>query len=497
MARADTAASPPRNLLGSADYDHFWVARVVPSGSPGSDETNLLFRNRWGGTWTPMQTVSSRVVSVASQSGELLVVLQDGQWMIANADDLRVGLPPPDRGNVVAIANEHEQNVVWAVVSDEGPTTQPATQTAATQPASLPTQPSIGPMPVRWLVYRLVAGQWKDPHLLPQEAGDEPVSLSMTVVDEQPAIAWRGSDGSILVSRLSEHGDWSPDIHIKESAPNQEFSLLSSQGHLALWTAGANPGETASAGDLHVGDDLSQILPLQIHGNAPANPEQTLALAFGHWWWLAADGDQIFEQSYDLQGQPQATVTPMGNDKPRPIPLQPFVTGAMLIVTIAVVAAASQRRSHPNIAIPADEVAARLAPPGLRVAAGLIDLVPFIAAIGALPRGVSQTMVDRASVQNILIIAISAYILHTMLAELICGRSIGKMMFGLRVLDHEGKVPSAASVIARNLLRIVDICVIVSLVIMFVSPLRQRVGDLAGGTVVVLDDGQAAPPDNE
>src|SRR5208282_1398422 len=85
-ARAATTALKARDLLAQGGEDHFWIAQVVSS-SPASpfESTNLAYREDFGGPWTALeQSISSRVVSLASQEGELLLVLEDGQWMIAD-----------------------------------------------------------------------------------------------------------------------------------------------------------------------------------------------------------------------------------------------------------------------------------------------------------------------------------------------------------------------------------------------------------------------------
>jgi hypothetical protein len=115
-----------RNLLACADYDHFWVARVIPGkGAGGFDQTRLHFRNRWGGAWVGPSIISSRVMSIACRNGELLLVLEDGGWMIADESNLRIGPPPPNRGKLIAIANQ--QNTVWAIVLEDVAATEPAT----------------------------------------------------------------------------------------------------------------------------------------------------------------------------------------------------------------------------------------------------------------------------------------------------------------------------------------------------------------------------------
>lgn len=81
------------------------------------------------------------------------------------------------------------------------------------------------------------------------------------------------------------------------------------------------------------------------------------------------------------------------------------------------------------------------------------------------------------------------------------GRSIGKRAIRLRVVHEDGTPVSFGASLVRNLLRMVDMLpmnYLVGLVAMVVSPLGQRLGDAAAGTIVIrLDRPEAAPPVGE
>ncbi|HEX4999563.1 MAG TPA: RDD family protein [Terriglobia bacterium] len=68
------------------------------------------------------------------------------------------------------------------------------------------------------------------------------------------------------------------------------------------------------------------------------------------------------------------------------------------------------------------------------------------------------------------------------------GQTIGKRLFGLRVLDAEGLRLKFDQIVTRNLLRFVDIlpvCYLVGGVSCWLSGKLQRLGDIAANTVVV------------
>lgn len=71
------------------------------------------------------------------------------------------------------------------------------------------------------------------------------------------------------------------------------------------------------------------------------------------------------------------------------------------------------------------------------------------------------------------------------------GRTVGKQVMGLRVLDTRGRRLTLVQVVLRNLLRTLDQLPLFYLVggaAAALSPRGQRLGDLAAGTVVVCED---------
>jgi uncharacterized RDD family membrane protein YckC len=92
----------------------------------------------------------------------------------------------------------------------------------------------------------------------------------------------------------------------------------------------------------------------------------------------------------------------------------------------------------------------------------------------------------------------SVYILHVMICELIWNRSLGKVLFGLRVVSYDGSRVTAERTLLRNILRLVDMLFFAPLLLIFLTPMRQRVGDLAARTIVVYEaDGDEDVEDTE
>jgi uncharacterized RDD family membrane protein YckC len=87
------------------------------------------------------------------------------------------------------------------------------------------------------------------------------------------------------------------------------------------------------------------------------------------------------------------------------------------------------------------------------------------------------------------------YLLLTTTMELITrGRSVGKLLTKTRVAALDGSRASASALLVRNLLRVIDILLFFPLSFVLFSPLRQRVGDMAGGTIVIRNDAPEVEP---
>jgi uncharacterized RDD family membrane protein YckC len=121
------------------------------------------------------------------------------------------------------------------------------------------------------------------------------------------------------------------------------------------------------------------------------------------------------------------------------------------------------------------------APLRRRIAAGIVDLVP------------SAVLIVPAT----LFLGGWGFVLGMLLAcayfavlEAHDGRSLGKRLLGLRVLQLDGTPCTRLAAVLRNLFRIIDAFpgfYAVALVSLAGSPRKQRIGDQAAGTSVFLD----------
>jgi len=144
---------------------------------------------------------------------------------------------------------------------------------------------------------------------------------------------------------------------------------------------------------------------------------------------------------------------------------------------------------------------------GSRFAAGLVDLLILVSGFLALlftvllatsadPFGLSQFVLGFVAMANVLLFAVYFVAFHHYMA----GQTPGKRLLGLRVVGTGGEPPSLLQLVQRGLLWIVDVLVPVplpiGLVVIALSPRRQRLGDMVAGTVVVRvpeDEGLREP----
>ena len=146
----------------------------------------------------------------------------------------------------------------------------------------------------------------------------------------------------------------------------------------------------------------------------------------------------------------------------------------------------------------------QLAPFGRRFLAALIDLAPmmivstFLRMSSPMPESLADAINEvYQSPDSFMYMGISTavYIAYTALSEAFFGRTPGKMLLGLYVVRLDGLKASIGALLLRNILRVLDMWLsIFALVLIFFLPLRQRVGDLAAGTMVVIRTKQPPAP---
>jgi uncharacterized RDD family membrane protein YckC len=133
-----------------------------------------------------------------------------------------------------------------------------------------------------------------------------------------------------------------------------------------------------------------------------------------------------------------------------------------------------------------------LAPVSLRVSAYLLDLGLLMLLAEGLA-WVANLEAPRWSLVllrlDILSLFAELYLPYFVLLEWSCGRTAGKWLLGIEVVTDQGERPTLWRAVVRNLIGFFErhllFAGVVALPALFLTPRRQRVGDLLGRTLVV------------
>lgn len=146
----------------------------------------------------------------------------------------------------------------------------------------------------------------------------------------------------------------------------------------------------------------------------------------------------------------------------------------------------------------------RIAEPRRRIVALLIDLLPAALLAGLiLEMPITQVfditrMPMRAhhlSESWPMLLMFLVCIGHCTTSELLWGRTLGKALLDCWVVGIDGKRPRVTSILVRNAMKFVALCVPLLFLFVYINQYRQRLGDLAARTVVVTHGESAAVTD--
>jgi uncharacterized RDD family membrane protein YckC len=123
---------------------------------------------------------------------------------------------------------------------------------------------------------------------------------------------------------------------------------------------------------------------------------------------------------------------------------------------------------------------------GRRYVAHLADgvLILLIFVLLTIPAAIWSDVVLAIEIVLFLTVGQTAYYVLTQRGT---GRSPGKRLVGLRVVDAEGRPPSTGALVKRSIPLLVEYFYILSWLSMMSSAYRQRFGDRWGKTYVVAD----------
>lgn len=135
----------------------------------------------------------------------------------------------------------------------------------------------------------------------------------------------------------------------------------------------------------------------------------------------------------------------------------------------------------------------RLAGLGPRLMAQILDIAILYAVLTALTMVSALTTMTGSATVLILTMSlwfIGPFLYFTCLEAFWNGQTIGKKAMRLRVRNSDGTAASFGPILIRNLLRFADFLPLfyfAGTVVSFLNQRHQRIGDLAAGTIVILE----------
>jgi uncharacterized RDD family membrane protein YckC len=496
-AQSNVSSRPSTNparkweLLAHGNSERLWYV-VTPPGT-GEEGLHTFVRAREMQTaWRDVISFPSRLIAVGDLRGQLVASLEDGEWKRISDDQFASGPPLPGHGDILALAGD--EGSLWAIGFAEGAmprTVRGPTSKAASQPTTKVAGSTT--LPEQLQLYKLTGDVWARIAAVPPDVkplGGNDVSL--VICKGVLTLAYKESATGARVMKFdaADH-TWTAAGAIQAATPLRKLKLLTAHDKLIAWTVG-----DAGVGAFHfpkvdsAPEAIWQSQPLALQ--APVTDVSATAAKDELHLFVVRPDEEFVEQLYDLSGRLKpdslAKLAPPTNPEETTVSdvLNRGLLGLLMIVTLI-----AANRNGPVQVVSINKVEVAIAPLALRLAAGMIDLFPgylyVLATAAHFHHGVklSQMYTDRYAMWAAAI-AIAGYFIHTLVGELIWGRTVGKMCVGLRVSGIDGKKAPIGSIILRNLMRVIEVpgMLGVPLIVIFFSPLHQRLGDLAATTLV-------------
>ena len=142
----------------------------------------------------------------------------------------------------------------------------------------------------------------------------------------------------------------------------------------------------------------------------------------------------------------------------------------------------------------------KIAGPGTRSYAFVIDWhIRFLIAaawllIAYYVFDIPLTVKSAAGFLSLLPASIIYFLYHPILEVALRGSTPGKRMAGVRIVSRDGSPPGTSALLIRNIFRLIDslpAAYVLGLITCLVTANRVRVGDMAAGTLLVLDNAAA------
>ncbi|MCY2931518.1 MAG: RDD family protein [Planctomycetota bacterium] len=530
-SRAAGEAPAPAKLLPAGDASAAWVLRLTTR----PDAYDLVAKPA-GGEWQWVaHALQGRPVTAAALGDQLHVLLADREYVIFDLDSGRSapGIRPnhprwPDTATVLAacpsgpIAGVTGARTIIVVLSTPVPASRPAASRPATTSGPATTSASAPARAGESLaIFCLQGGRWTFLDDVPAPAGKV---LAASLDGQLYLLLCPPGAAQILVRDRT--GAWLPPRALPDLLPAgyEPLAFAAVKDSLLLARRHKDPAATRPAADevslLTIEKDLrvSVASPVSLPPGQPMG-EGVQALPFAEGLaliWPHAPAP-VF-----VRCAPTAAVTgvetiglfakaPNDGRGEQALAYAVYVLFALFIGCTFL----RIRRGRVIFTLPMGVRPARL---GRRVVAAIIDLLPFLflgyalfpfplPESGATPTEIREFLLKQPADLNAALFVIATWLVHGIYCvgmESQFGATLGKRIFGLRVVGAGGRQALFFEILYRAILRVVELALpglVLGLACVLLTRYHQRFGDLLAQTAVVegtptptFPQGQQQPP---
>jgi uncharacterized RDD family membrane protein YckC len=474
--------------LEGIPHDSVWLLQTfvgLDKDNPQAVQMQVWAREEGSQEWFPQSAIPFDVVQVTHAGQDLVALLANGQWLRVGQ---ATGQPLPQHAKIVSMVGNEAS--IWAVGQPAAPATQPTSRPkSATTLPNTATQPVETAKPTR-SIYQLNGSAWKQLGQLPPEVSQ---SFVLGLVRGRPALAWL-SGQTLQVWQFGLDGVWTRLGERAMTPGLMPLRLFEDGGRVLVFCSG---GKQPS--ELLVLSDSKWLNPIPLATDASI---RTMGIGGGTIRFAYADSNNSIKErrinlrTFAVEGADTAIALPHIVDVNR---IWAVVQGVdMTLIVLVMIYTYRRREQYQQTKINWGKYA--VCPIGRRAFAGMIDLAPVLAMLVYIRFNVPhvEQFQDVFLIRESLwlyVISLGVYLLHTTVIECIFGRSIGKIVSRMYVVRIDGGKPSVLSLLVRNLLRIIDVTLPFTPIVAIYLPLRQRLGDLGAGTVVICDREDNTGPD--
>ncbi len=522
-------------LYAHGTQNYFWIV-YHSRPRPNQDLTLVFGREHGSDEWSALSQIIGRPMSLTVWRGELVIKFSSSNWRIAYRGGSRSGPTLPEGRPLVTLAGVDPALYAVAGPSPRGgesadrnmvllSLTGSRWNVVGELPADVDAEDpliALGPVGGRLVmaarstdggiaVYRLQlspgAAATGDQQATPaQPATAQPATgpaspAGQADVAAQPGDAASpdgsaaGGEGAADAARESQSSPviWERLGRIMPTQTIEELEVLDMDGRVGVW---ASPGRE-NGGHVYLGPQFDEAGRIDL-GPAPGE----VALAMGRLRLLYDDERKLTERTWSLAGREfeERTQIMLPAQAVEDQLVHTIGLAAVVLLAVSIIAAMRQTNSENTGERKAKETLP-LAPVGRRLAAGLIDHVSMVAVLFSYVAYKNRDMPTAEVVLDLELLLVGAaaaltVIIHTTVLEAMTGRSVGKIVMGLRVASTDGTAPTFNAILIRNLLRVIDLWFYFTLALILFTPRKQRIGDAAAGTVVIDDRAKPEPTDD-